>query len=233
MAGKSFISVDGGLLRRLYVDEGLTSRQISERIGVGFKTILRRLKEFGIEARAPGPARHEKLRDAGWLRDQYEKQEKSTVTIASEIGASARVVATWLEAHGIQSRPKGNKRGLVMSAEARQRMSAAKQGAFLGEANPNWRGGQVHPDKRLRASYASKAWSEAVRNRDRQCVECGAGGKLHAHHVKPWRDHPDLRFDLNNGITLCPPCHQKVHGWRFPEWAYHGKSRTSARHPQG
>lgn len=230
MAGKSFIPVDGEVLRQLYVVEGLTSRQIADRIGVGFKTILRRLQQFGIEARLPGSDRHLQLQDAGWLRQQYEVQRKSTTQIASEIGASSGVVCSWLRRHCIQARPTGSEPGRTYTKDVRARMSVAKKGSFLGESNPNWRGGLVNPNRRLRASYASKAWSLEVRSRDGKCVECGATGKLHAHHVKPWKKHPELRFDVSNGITLCPPCHQKAHGWRFPQWAYHGQSRTNAGH---
>lgn len=28
-------------------------------------------------------------------------------------------------------------------------------------------------------------------------------GRLEAHHILRWSDHPELRYDVNNGITLC------------------------------
>lgn len=31
------------------------------------------------------------------------------------------------------------------------------------------------------------------------------------HHIFLWRHHPDLRFEVSNGITLCGPCHEKRH----------------------
>lgn len=33
---------------------------------------------------------------------------------------------------------------------------------------------------------------------------------LNAHHIKSWKEFPELRFDVANGITLCWPCHLKV-----------------------
>lgn len=229
MAGKPFIHLDTDLIKAQYRDQKMTAREIAAIYGVGYKTIIRRLQAAGVEVRSPGPEPHLALRDAEWLRQQYVNLKKTTMAIAKEIGASNHVVATWIHKHGIEMRPTGQNKGKRFGIEVRQKLSAAKTGRYTGSDNPNWRGGLIHPDQRLRTSYQTKDWSKQVRDRDgHKCVECGAVGKLHAHHVKPWKNHPELRWDVSNGVTLCPPCHQKAHGWRFPAWAYHGESRTSA-----
>ena len=58
-----------------------------------------------------------------------------------------------------------------------------------------------------------KAWRKAVFERDSyKCQKCGKiGGKLNAHHIKPFSLYPDLRFDIDNGITLCKECHIELH----------------------
>lgn len=57
-----------------------------------------------------------------------------------------------------------------------------------------------------------KEWSISVQERDGyKCVECGSRFKLQAHHIQPKSKYPELRHDLNNGITLCILCHAEKH----------------------
>ena len=53
-----------------------------------------------------------------------------------------------------------------------------------------------------------------VKERDGKCLKCGSTERLHAHHIKPWKDYPELRFDINNGTTLCNSCHSKEEGFQ-------------------
>lgn len=58
-----------------------------------------------------------------------------------------------------------------------------------------------------------RKWTLAVFNRDKAtCQCCGAAEiELHAHHIRPYKDFPDLRFEIANGITLCFKCHWALH----------------------
>lgn len=47
------------------------------------------------------------------------------------------------------------------------------------------------------------------------CRGCGAKGHLHVHHIHEFSQHPELRLDVENGLTLCPGCHSYVHGRRL------------------
>jgi 5-methylcytosine-specific restriction endonuclease McrA len=64
--------------------------------------------------------------------------------------------------------------------------------------------------ERIRRSVPGKRWRVAVFERDDYtCQMCGQrGGILNADHIKPFALHPKLRFDVNNGRTLCVPCHR-------------------------
>jgi hypothetical protein len=49
-------------------------------------------------------------------------------------------------------------------------------------------------------------WRYLVFKRDSKCCKinnCDCEGKIIAHHILPWRDYPELRYNINNGITLC------------------------------
>lgn len=60
---------------------------------------------------------------------------------------------------------------------------------------------------------ASKLWRKAVYERDAyNCRRCGRhGGELNAHHLSAYDANPTLRFDVMNGVTLCPACHTAFH----------------------
>jgi 5-methylcytosine-specific restriction endonuclease McrA len=81
------------------------------------------------------------------------------------------------------------------------------------EKNANWSHGKARTYRDLRLNLMSrleyKNWRKAVYTRDDYtCQMCGKrGGHLEADHIKPWAFFPDLRYDINNGRTLCRPCH--------------------------
>ena len=57
-----------------------------------------------------------------------------------------------------------------------------------------------------RNSPASRDWAKRVKNRDSwkcRIADTNCNGKLVAHHILPWSKFPELRYDINNGITLC------------------------------
>lgn len=55
-------------------------------------------------------------------------------------------------------------------------------------------------------------WKKNVLSRDdHKCKNCGSENNLHVHHIKSYKKHPELRTDMDNGITLCSKCHIKEH----------------------
>ena len=44
------------------------------------------------------------------------------------------------------------------------------------------------------------------------CKCCNAyGGQINAHHINNYATNEELRFDTDNGITLCKSCHKLFH----------------------
>jgi hypothetical protein len=63
-----------------------------------------------------------------------------------------------------------------------------------------------------------QSWRRNVVKRDNYtCKSCGLKhgtdeNPLCAHHIVRWADSVELRYELDNGITLCKRCHYKAHG---------------------
>lgn len=122
----------------------------------------------------------------------------------------------------LSERMKGNKYkvGSTMSEEnkekARQRKSnlGKTNKHWIGDKNPRWKGGITDKVMQIRHSLDMKTWRRKVYERDDfTCLMCSQFGVyLNAHHIQTFSKYPDRRFDVDNGITLCVPCHNFTKG---------------------
>ena len=62
-----------------------------------------------------------------------------------------------------------------------------------------------------RRSREYRLWRAAVIRRDGVCQNCGRRKDRHAHHIEHAAHSPELRFDVENGLTLCQRCHWMLH----------------------
>lgn len=73
----------------------------------------------------------------------------------------------------------------------------------------------------LRSSVDYSIWRKTVLKRDNfTCLKCGSKSNLHVDHIKPFAYFPDLRFDIDNGRTLCATCHRKTDTWGGRSYLY-------------
>ena len=95
-------------------------------------------------------------------------------------------------------------------------MKKSAKGAHSGPKNSNWKGGVSGEQTLVRSSKLYKEWSRRVLERDDftcQNQNCRArdGRQLSAHHIKSFSEFSELRFDIDNGTTLCQRCHVRLH----------------------
>lgn len=99
--------------------------------------------------------------------------------------------------------------GKRRTEETRRRISKS----ISGEKNHGWKGGIESENRRIRKGVEFRLWREAVFARDNwTCQKTGIkGGKLHPHHIKNFAQFPELRFAIDNGITLSDETHKTFH----------------------
>ena len=120
-----------------------------------------------------------------------------------------------------------------VSKETRQKLRDAclrngnKPPVNYGADNNKWKGGITPENVKIRHSLEYKEWRVSVFKRDNYtCLDCGQiGGTLNADHVKPFSLFPDSRFDINNGRTLCHPCHTKTDTYGHKIHSYVSKEK--------
>lgn len=102
--------------------------------------------------------------------------------------------------------------------------------ANSGENSAVWKGDKASYDRTERYDPKYREWRRSVFRRDGYtCQCCGTISKagiekpvyINAHHIKNWKDNPEDRFDVDNGITLCMECHNLFHN----EYGRHNNTR--------
>ena len=85
-------------------------------------------------------------------------------------------------------------------------------GYYVGENSHLWKKDRSKVRGRALGDSKCYHWAKTIFKRDNYtCALCNQkGGDLEAHHIKRWADYPKLRFELENGITLCKKCHLAI-----------------------
>lgn len=94
--------------------------------------------------------------------------------------------------------------------------------ARKGSKHPNWRSDLSEEDralsKRRNLDPRVAEWTKSVLERDKYtCQISGEKGEMVAHHIRSWESNKDIRFDINNGITISRHLHllfHKIYGFK-------------------
>lgn len=101
--------------------------------------------------------------------------------------------------------------------ELKGKLLGIKRPQFAGERSPVWikdrtqlkKSGSAEKDRR---SSAYNTWRKEVYERDHYCCRIKSeqcSGRIEAHHILDWSNYPELRYQTNNGITLCHAHHPR------------------------
>jgi hypothetical protein len=125
-----------------------------------------------------------------------------------KIGLSLKKEKHWNWKGG---KPRCSDCGKILSGYSNKK--CVKHKGLCGENNYRWisdrtkvkldteRGGPLH-----------KQWSVSVKNRDGwkcRIANKDCEGEVVAHHILGWSSFPELRYEINNGITLCHTHHPR------------------------
>lgn len=105
--------------------------------------------------------------------------------------------------------------GRKLPEELKARIRATcKAKALRGALSPMWVADRSKLAKanEQRFDTSHREWSRTVKMRDKwQCriknQDCE--GRLEAHHILSYAEYPELRYTINNGITLCHAHHPR------------------------
>lgn len=179
-------------------------RYIADELGVPYSRVQKAIKDLGVVI----PERKKYLYTP---ESRKAKSEAVKAGLAKRYpqGRTGELASNW----------RGGKKKCASCGTDLTRKDATlcKNCARKGASNNNWQGGITPENVSLRSSKEMREWRIAVFERDNYtCQHCGArsgNGKiiiLNADHIKPFAYYPDLRFDIDNGRTLCVDCHKET-----------------------
>lgn len=189
----------------LLIRSGKRTTEVTRALSIGITTLHYWMRAAGL-----------KVKRGGW---KFSKETLERINKSRPRGEShhrwkgdllLRKCSNCLSVFRKPSGRKNSKSGLTFCS-----MKCSKE-YQIEERHPCWKGGS--PNHR---GGRYTIWARAVVTRDNKaCKKCGSKKNLNAHHIKPWKKFPDLRFEISNGLTLCVKCHREVHSKKLRPWVF-------------
>lgn len=198
-----------------YIVKDRKAKDIAKECGINHRTLREWISMLGIpnkESKTEGLTKEV-------LYDLYRVQHKSSNEIAEMYGVTDGTILYWLRQYDIPAFTTSEavniylyeKGGIEKARETQSTMenrikSSCRQ---RGIAIEDFDGFSTTEQHMARNNTYYKEWIRKVFQRDNYtCQCCGKrGGDLNAHHLYNFAEYEDLRYEVDNGITLCPQCH--------------------------
>lgn len=219
--------------------QGVSIRTIAKEIGLSTTPVKKILKRSDVNTKRNlwDYSKRKFNKSKEWLEDAY--RTKNSYQIAKELNMTQAGVHFWIRKYGLKRKrvhheetkekirntlkEKFSKGILVPNFKGRplpehvRRACIEKNKLLIGELSHRWKGGITPKNKLIRASSEYVSWRNEVFMRDDYtCQHCfKRGGNLEAHHIKPFAYYPELRLNVDNGLTLCNGCHNKTKNERW------------------
>lgn len=221
-------------LRKLYVERGLSARQIGAELGVAHITVLRWLKKAGIERRPAGYPRDGETPDADTLRRLVHEEHKSYVQIGQMFGADHTAVPYWLDKYRIPrpdprtTRFNGAPPDLTPDEAARRYAAGESAEAIAKTAGYASKTTVLNMLRRAGIERRAGGWNRALLIADCGCpvrstYELRVANWFTAHGVA-FEYEPDVPF--GHGNTRADFF---VNGWYVEVWGVHSKPSYAAQ----
>lgn len=222
------IILDEILLRELYKNYG--SVMIARKFNISKQAVLRNLHEYNIPIKPRLkilPEYHKKsLRvlksKPAWNKGQTKNTNKSLLQMSikssgsnnpkwkPEIHTNEKILCKCGCGKLINKYDKRGRKRYYKRSHNKENLFTTENNS--GKNSYSWKGGIFSEHDRIRHTEEYNQWRLSVYKRDwYKCQKCGSKKNIIAHHIKYFSEYPELRFDKNNGITLCRSCHFRLH----------------------
>ncbi len=188
-------------LTKLYIEDKMNTSDISKIYGCGSITIYKALVDFGLNRNS----------------QEYSNLFKRGVPLREETKNKIS------EIHKGKKKSKSHcknmsigRLGISLSKEHSNNISKALRARYkktphhLTPIDKEYSSDKNHHD---RNSIENVDWRKRIFERDEYtCQRCNKiGHNLNAHHIESFAHNKSIRFEDDNGITLCKECHKEFH----------------------
>ena len=201
-------------LHEQYITKGRFAEDIAKECNINVRTLREWISNFGLLRESKTKYITKEI-----LEELYVDNHMTTLEIGEKFGVSDGTILNLLRKYDIYIPTRSelmntyyNEKGglekvreIASSMERRIESSCRQRGISIEEFD-----GFVKSENDLaRTSWQYDSWRKGVMERDDYtCQCCGKrGGNLHAHHKYNFSTYVDLRYDVDNGVTLCEQCH--------------------------